>query len=78
MIVKPRRGAGSRGVHLVEYGWLRRLQTAEVFAYRFDAAAFGALPGPRTVVLLGGSNRRRTICDVRRGIEHGLRVQPQP
>ena len=33
-------GPGSGRVHLLEYGWLRRLQTAEVFAYRFDAAAF--------------------------------------
>ncbi|MFD4676685.1 DUF6886 family protein [Lentzea sp. NPDC058450] len=27
-------------VHAVEYGWLERMRTVELFAYRFDAGAF--------------------------------------
>jgi hypothetical protein len=30
-------------VHAIEYGWLERLRTTELFAYRFDAAAFREL-----------------------------------
>ncbi|GAA1436756.1 hypothetical protein GCM10009616_37300 [Microlunatus lacustris] len=33
-------GPHTSRVHLVEYGWLPRLQTAQLFAYRFDATAF--------------------------------------
>ena len=33
-------GLHAQRVHLIEYGWLQRLQTAHVFAYRFDAARF--------------------------------------
>lgn len=33
-------GPHASRVHLVEYGWLARLQSARVFAYRFDAAEF--------------------------------------
>lgn len=33
-------GPRNARVHLVEYGWLQRIQTAKVFAYRFDAAEF--------------------------------------
>ncbi|HEX7308041.1 DUF6886 family protein [Lentzea sp.] len=32
-------GCGDRG-HAVEYGWLERMRTVELYAYRFDAAAF--------------------------------------
>ena len=35
-------GPHPQRVHLIEYGWLRRMQTAQVFAYRFDAADFRA------------------------------------
>jgi len=33
-------GPGAERVHLIEYSWLPRLQTARLFAYRFDAADF--------------------------------------
>lgn len=33
-------GPHTTRVHMVEYSWLQRIQTAEVFAYRFDAADF--------------------------------------
>jgi hypothetical protein len=29
-------------VHMIEYSWLRELQSAQLFAYRFDAADFRA------------------------------------
>jgi hypothetical protein len=32
-------GAGAR-VHAIEYGWLSRLQTTQLYAYRFSAADF--------------------------------------
>jgi hypothetical protein len=33
-------GGHADRVHMIEYAWLRRLQAAQVFAYRFDAAEF--------------------------------------
>ncbi len=36
-------GTGVSRVHAIEYGWLERLRTAVLFAYRFDAAAFRVL-----------------------------------
>jgi hypothetical protein len=27
-------------VHAIEYGWLERMRTVELYAYRFDASAF--------------------------------------
>lgn len=33
-------GPHTARVHVVEYGWLERIQAARVFAYRFDAAEF--------------------------------------
>ena len=30
-------GPHTTRVHMVEYAWLRRIQTAQIFAYRFDA-----------------------------------------
>jgi hypothetical protein len=33
-------GPHATRVHMVEYAWLQRIQTAQVFAYRFDAAEF--------------------------------------
>jgi hypothetical protein len=33
-------GPQATRVHLIEYAWLERVQSARVFAYRFDAAAF--------------------------------------
>ncbi|MER5262668.1 DUF6886 family protein [Actinosynnema sp. NPDC002837] len=31
---------GAERVHAIEYGWLRRMQTTRLYAYRFDAGAF--------------------------------------
>ncbi|MCG8923338.1 DUF6886 family protein [Lentzea sp. CC55] len=36
--------AGTTGVHAVEYGWLDRMRTVELYAYRFDAAPFRPFP----------------------------------
>ena len=33
-------GPHVRRVHMIEYAWLRRMQTSRLFAYRFDAAEF--------------------------------------
>jgi hypothetical protein len=33
-------GPSATRVHLIEHGWLRRVQTTALFAYRFDAADF--------------------------------------
>ena len=33
-------GPHTARVHMVEFAWLQRIQTAQVFAYRFDAAEF--------------------------------------
>ena len=38
-------GGGAR-VHAVEYGWLERIRTARVFAYRLPAAAFRPIGEP--------------------------------
>ena len=46
-------GPHTHRVHLIEYSWLRRLQTTRVFAYRFDAAefrAYGDGAGPHAFV----------------------------
>jgi hypothetical protein len=46
-------GPQATRVHTVEYAWLRRLETAEVFAYRCDAADFepyGDGPDPHAFV----------------------------
>lgn len=37
LIIGP--GCGTR-VHAVEYGWLERMRTVELYAYRFDATPF--------------------------------------
>ncbi|MFI9007661.1 DUF6886 family protein [Actinosynnema sp. NPDC053489] len=39
-ITEDRAWLGTDRVHVIEYGWLRRLQTARLYAYRFDAGAF--------------------------------------
>jgi hypothetical protein len=36
-------GGGER-VHAVEYGWLEAIRTTRLYAYRFDAGAFGPFP----------------------------------
>lgn len=43
LIIGP--GGGVR-VHAVEYGWLERMRTAELYAYRFDARDFRAFGAP--------------------------------
>ena len=43
-------GATATRVHLIEYGWLPRMLTVRLFAYRFDAADFSPHgQGPRPV-----------------------------
>ena len=43
-------GATATRVHLIEYGWLPRMLTVRLFAYRFDAAEFSPHgEGPRPV-----------------------------
>ncbi|OLT16093.1 hypothetical protein BJF78_15155 [Pseudonocardia sp. CNS-139] len=37
---------GGRRVHAVEFGWLERMRTVELYAYRLPAAAFTPFPGP--------------------------------
>lgn len=37
---------GAERVHVIEYGWLERLRTARLYAYRFDAAAFRPFGDP--------------------------------
>ncbi|WP_380635156.1 DUF6886 family protein [Saccharothrix lopnurensis] len=37
---------GSPRVHAIEYGWLRRVQTARLYAYRFDAGPFRPIGDP--------------------------------
>ncbi|MFT7839145.1 hypothetical protein Q5530_23635 [Saccharothrix sp. BKS2] len=37
---------GSPRVHAIEYGWLRRVQTARLYAYRFDATPFRPIGDP--------------------------------
>lgn len=39
-------GPGAARVHLVEYGWLTRIQSVQLYAYRFDAAAFSRYGDP--------------------------------
>jgi hypothetical protein len=41
-----RRLLGDRRVHVIEYGWLPVLQSARLYAYRFDAAAFRPFGSP--------------------------------
>ena len=46
-------GSANTRVHLVEYAWLQRIQSAQVFAYRFDEAEFepyGAVGDPHAFV----------------------------
>jgi hypothetical protein len=39
-------GPAARRVHVVEYGWLERIRTARLYAYRFDAAPFAPIGEP--------------------------------
>ena len=46
-------GRHTTRVHMVEYAWLARIQTAQVFAYRFHAAEFkpyGSAQDPHALV----------------------------
>jgi hypothetical protein len=38
--------SGTARVHAVEYRWLERMRTVELYAYRFDAAAFRPFGSP--------------------------------
>ncbi|MGA5303232.1 DUF6886 family protein [Nucisporomicrobium flavum] len=47
-----RRLLGAGRVHAIEYGWLHRMQTARVYAYRFDAAPFRPIGTPRPYAMV--------------------------
>src|SRR5438309_1654247 len=64
------RGGGLR-VHAVEYGWLERMRTAELYAYRLDARDFRPFGEPANahvaeteVVPLGPPERVRNLFEL--------------
>lgn len=73
-------GCGTR-VHAIEYGWLDRFLTAELYAYRLDAAPFRPLGEPvpsavvttETVVPLGPPVRVGNLLDLHR--EAGIQLR---
>ncbi|MFI0720024.1 DUF6886 family protein [Streptomyces sp. NPDC021224] len=76
-------GGGER-VHAVEYGWLPRLLTAELFAYRLPAAPFRPFGGPAphahvattTVVPLGPAEPVGDLLRLHEDAGIQLRVLP--
>lgn len=74
-------GCGSR-VHAVEYGWLDRMRTVRLYAYRFDAAAFRPFEGGSAVVAtepvvpLGPAERVGDLFTLHEEAGIALRVLP--
>ncbi|MFD9700732.1 DUF6886 family protein [Lentzea sp. NPDC059081] len=73
-------GCGSR-VHAVEYGWLERMRTVELYAYRFDAAPFrpfgdNAVVATEPVVPLGPAERVGDLFELHERAGIALRVLP--
>ncbi|HUQ59278.1 DUF6886 family protein [Lentzea sp.] len=75
-------GCGTR-VHAVEYGWLERMRTVELHAYRFDAAAFrpfeedgAAVVATEPVVPLGPADRVGDLFELHEEAGIALRVLP--
>jgi hypothetical protein len=76
-------GCGSR-VHAVEYGWLERIRTARLFAYRLPAGPFAPIgdPEPHAVVAtttvrpLGPPEPVGDLLALHAGAGIGLRVLP--
>ncbi|SEQ78288.1 hypothetical protein SAMN05216188_10585 [Lentzea xinjiangensis] len=84
-IVGP--GCGER-VHAVEYGWLERMRTVELYAYRFDAAPFrpfeadgggggSAVVATEPVVPLGPAERVGDLFALHEEAGIALRVLPR-
>ncbi len=76
-------GCGTR-VHAVEYGWLERMRTVELYAYRFDAAAFrpfgddgAAVVATEPVVPLGPAERVGDLFELHEEAGISLRVLPR-
>ncbi|SDG07719.1 hypothetical protein SAMN05216553_105224 [Lentzea fradiae] len=75
-------GCGTR-VHAVEYGWLERMRTVRLYAYRFDAAAFrpfgddgASVVATEPVVPLGPAERVGDLFELHEEAGIGLRVLP--
>lgn len=75
-------GGGLR-VHAVEYGWLERIRTAELYAYRLDARDFRPFDESRHahvaetgVVPLGPAERVRNLFELYEEADIQLRVLP--
>jgi hypothetical protein len=75
-------GGGLR-VHAVEYGWLERIRTAELYAYRFDARDFRPFGDPvhahvakTEVVSLGPPERVGDLFALYEEADIQLRVLP--
>ena len=75
-------GGGSR-VHAVEYGWLERMRTVELYAYRFDAREFRPFGEPvhaqvaeREVRPLGPAERVGDLFELFEEAGIQLRVLP--
>lgn len=82
---RDRAWLGGQRVHAVEYGWLARIRTAVLYAYRFDAAAFrpfgdSAVVATRPVDPLGPPERVGDLFDLheRAGIELRVRADLWP
>ena len=75
-------GGGLR-VHAVEYGWLERMRTVELYAYRFDASEFRpfgdtvhAYVAEHEVRPLGPAERVRNLFELYEEADIQLRVLP--
>lgn len=79
-------GCGVR-VHAVEYGWLERMRTVELYAYRFDAGPFRpfgedgdgrgvAMVATEPVVPLGPAERVGDLFELHERAGIALRVLP--
>lgn len=85
LIIGP--GCGDR-VHAVEYGWLERMRTVALYAYRFDAAPFRpfsedgdgrghAVVATEPVVPLGPPERVGDLFELHEEAGIALRVLPR-
>lgn len=73
-------GCGER-VHAIEYGWLERMRTVELYAYRFDAGPFqsfgdSAVVAVEPVVPLGPAERVGDLFALHEEAGIALRVLP--
>ena len=76
-------GGGLR-VHAIEYGWLERMRTVELYAYRFDVGDFRPFGEPeahahvaeKPVTPLGPPERVRNLFELYEEADIQLRVLP--